>query len=205
MRLTAVFETWHIGDGNYPPLHKGQLVNLSFELESQSLSKGSISQNSLTQIHDAEYEFSGVVVKIYSDPPNGKIVVIEAGDFRFFVYSSKRDEFSFKEGDAIAGRGKLLLDHYIWVEFLSRYRDHPDLFYRLRVTRIRSVTIPESFISRTEKGIAGPTSLGREQYATAATQDIENMEDAEGDWLFYLVDFDSSDVGPVDVPRTFRS
>ena len=33
MDIVAVFQTWHIGDGNYPPLEKEQLVNLSFELE----------------------------------------------------------------------------------------------------------------------------------------------------------------------------
>lgn len=205
MRFTAVFETWHIGDGNYPPLHKGQLVNLSFELEPHSLSTNSISENSFKQIHDAEYEFVGIVMKVYSDPPSGEIVVIEADDFRFFVYTSKRDKFSFKDGDSIEGRGKLLLDHYIWVEFLSRYRDHPDLFYRLRVTKIRSVKIPQSFISRGEKSMAGPTSLSREEYTGAAIREIERMDDGEGDWLFYLVDFDSSDIGPVEIPRTFRS
>lgn|SRR5579864_521497 len=205
MRLTAVFETWHIGDGNYPPLHKGRLVNLSFELEPHSLSKCSIPQNSLKQIHDAEYKFSGVVMKAYSDPPSGKIVVIEAGNFRFFVHSSKRDEFRFNEGDSVEGGGKLLLDHYIWVEFLSRYPDHPDLFYRLRVTRIRSVKIPESFISRTEKGMSGPASLTKEEYSAAEIQEIESMESSGGDWRFYLVDFDSSDLGTAPIPRTFRS
>ena len=205
MRLTAVFETWHLGDGNYPPLHVGQLVNLSFELEPLSVSKAPISENRLKQIHDAEYEFAGIVMKVYSDPPSEKIIVIQAGEFRFYVDSPNQDGFSFNEGDGIEGRGKLLLDHYIWVEFLSSYRDHPDLFYRLRVTRIRSVKIPESFISRSEKGITVPTSFGLEEYSAATIREIESMEDAEADWLFYLVDFDSSDIEPVEIPRTFRS
>jgi hypothetical protein len=29
----AVFETWHLGDGNYPPIKSGQLANLSFKVE----------------------------------------------------------------------------------------------------------------------------------------------------------------------------
>ena len=43
--------------------------------------------------------------------------------------------------------GTLLLDHYIdhylQVEYLDTYPDPPDLFYSLRVTRIRKVAVPE--------------------------------------------------------------
>ncbi|HWS53171.1 MAG TPA: hypothetical protein VN228_03560 [Pyrinomonadaceae bacterium] len=41
MNLTAIFESWHVGDGNYPPLRKGQLVNLSFELEPRGVGEAS--------------------------------------------------------------------------------------------------------------------------------------------------------------------
>lgn len=36
MQVTAIFESWHIGDGNDPPLTRGALVRLSFELEPAS-------------------------------------------------------------------------------------------------------------------------------------------------------------------------
>jgi len=37
MEIAAIFESWHIGDGNYPPLHRGQRVRLSFELIPQRI------------------------------------------------------------------------------------------------------------------------------------------------------------------------
>jgi hypothetical protein len=112
---------------------------------------------------------------------------------------------ALKEDDDVEGCGRLLLDHYIWVEFLSGYRDPPELFYPLRVARIRSVKIPDSFISRTEKGVSGPASLNQEDYSTGAVEEVERMDNIERNWIFYLVDFDSSDVGTTRVPRTFRS
>jgi hypothetical protein len=208
MKLTAVFETWHIGDGNYPPLHKGQLVNLSFELEPNSLSKvSSVVPSRLEQVKDAEYTFAGPVLKVYSDPPDGQIAVVQAGDFRFYLNSFPKGIASPKENDYLVGHGRLLLDHYLWVEFLSEYSDPPDLFFTLRVVRIRSVTIPEPFISRTEKSVSGPASLKYEDYSSAEIEEVERMNESGSDrnWRFYLVDFDSSDVGAASVPPTFRT
>jgi hypothetical protein len=208
MQLTAVFETWHIGDGNYPPLYKGRLVNLSFELEPYSLAKLSSSEPTrFEQVKDAEYSFAGTVLRVYSDPPTDQLVVIQAGEFRFYINSFPKGVPSLKENDNVEGYGRLLLDHYIWVEFLSDYPDPPELFSPLRVVRIRSVKIPESFISRNEKGVSGPASLSRETCSTAEIQEVERIADSadsEKDWLFYLVDFDSSDVGTAKVPLTFR-
>ncbi len=82
MELFAVFETWHIGDGNYPPLRKGQLVNLSFMVD---LSELSVAENAatpeFTHLGHAEYCFTGSVLRIYgksSDP----IAIVEATGFR---------------------------------------------------------------------------------------------------------------------------
>jgi hypothetical protein len=206
VQLTAVFETWHIGDGNYPPLHKGQLVNLSFEVEPHSLSKSTAPKDSkFEQIKDAEYGFAGTVLKVYADPPDSRIVVIQAGDFRFYMNSFPAGTPSLSEGERCEGYGRLLLDHYIWVEFLSTYPDPPDLFYPLRLIRIRSVRIPDSFIFRSEKGASGPASLTREEYSSENIKEVERMENSEGDWLFYIVDFDDSGVGPARIPLTFRS
>jgi hypothetical protein len=205
VQLTAVFETWHIGDGNYPPLRKGQLVNLSFELEPHSLSKStSLKDSKFEQIKDAEYSFAGTVLKVYSDPPSGRIVVVQAGDFRFYMNSFPPGT-ALSEGDACEGYGRLLLDHYIWVEFLASYDDPPNLFYPLRLTRIRSVKIPDSFISRSERGMSGPASLSPDVYSTTAIAEVERMENVDEDWLFYLVDFDDSTVGAARIPLTFLS
>lgn len=206
MQLTAVFETWHIGDGNYPPLRKGQLVNLSFELEPHSLSKStSLNDSKFEQIKDAEYSFAGTVLRIYPDPPSSPIVVVQAGDFHFYMNSFPPGTASLGEGDACEGYGRLLLDHYIWVEFLDSYDDPPNLFYPLRLTRIRSVKIPNSLISRSEKGMSGATSCSPDVYSTSAIGDVERMENVDNDWLFYLVDFDDSTVGAARIPLTFRS
>lgn len=32
MKISAIFESWLMGDGSYPPLKVGQPVNLSFEM-----------------------------------------------------------------------------------------------------------------------------------------------------------------------------
>jgi hypothetical protein len=205
MELTAVFETWHLGDGNYPRLHKGQLVKLSFELEPSSLSKSSATVRKFEQIKDAEYKFTGSVLKIYRDPPNAEIVVIQAGDFRFYVTLHPKGTLSLQENEGVQGHGRLLLDHYLWVEFLSTYPDHPDLFYPLRVATIRLVKIPDSFISRSESVVSGPASLTEEEYSTSSVEEVDRMQDVEGNWRFYLVDFETADVESAKIPVTFRS
>lgn len=63
------------------------------------------------------------------------------------------------EWDVVRVDGPLLLDHYMWVEFLDRYPDPPDLFYRVRIDRIRVPAVPERLITKSANGVAGPTSL----------------------------------------------
>jgi hypothetical protein len=185
VQLTAIFETWHLGDGNYPPLHKGQLVNLSFEFLPYSLSKSSTPKASkFEQIEDAEYRFAGTVLKIYDDPPKSKVVVVQAETFRFYINSFPTKSELLKEGDGCEGIGRLLFDHYIWVEFLSNYKDPPDLFYSLRLTSIRAV---------------------KDEYSNGDITEVDSMEESHGDWSFYLVAFDGSDVGTAKIPLTFRS
>jgi hypothetical protein len=206
VQLTAVFETWHLGDGNYPPLHNGQLVNLSFEFLPYSLSKSTERKISkFEQVKDAEYSFAGTVLRVYGDAPKVKLVVVQAEEFRFYINSFPTHSPVLKEGDRCEGFGRLLLDHYIWVEFLSNYKDPPDLFYSLRLISIRAVKIPDSFISRTPKGQAGPTSLSQDDYSNDDIQEVERMEDSRGGWAFYLLAFDDSDIGSVKIPLTFHT
>jgi hypothetical protein len=205
VHLTAIFETWHIGDGNYPPLRTNQLVNLSFEFQPDSLSNlSSPNEDKFEHIVDAEYSFAGKVLKRYLDPPDSHIVVIQAAGFRFYINSIPKGSPVLREGDKCQGRGRLLFDHYIWVEFLSGYKDPPDLFYRLRVIRLRSVKISEKFISRYPTGMSGPASLDHENYSGADISEVERMENVDEDWRFFLVDFDDSDVGKAAIPLTFH-
>lgn len=156
MQLTAIFESWHIGDGNYPPLRRGQEVNLSFEVEPSVFDSASgDAPDTIAHLGGGDYEFTGTVARRYcqSDEP---LFVIECGDFRFYI--NRRLQFS--AGDRIRGKGKLVLDHYLWVEFLERYEDPPDLFYQLVVQRIRRVRIPTP-VHRAPRGWEGLPGISR--------------------------------------------
>lgn len=197
MRISAVFESWHIADGNYPPLHRGQHVNLSFEMESDVL-PSLTSEPSLMNDGGAQYRFVGIVLRVYNDDGSDAITVIEVAGFRFYINRS----FGFRVGDWVQGSGKLLLDHYIWVEFLDKYKDPPDLFYQLRVERIYTVKIPEPFITRHSGGKSLPCSLTPSDYDASDLREIETMEGQASDEEFYLLEL--TDEGLVDpVPRTF--
>src|SRR5688500_11559288 len=111
MNLTAVFEKWHVGDGNYPPLSAGQLVNLSFELEPRKTEEVSASvPDSFQHLGDGEYRFCGSALNVYENVDDPAITVITTGDFRFYIMSheSKR----YVQGRRYCGEGTLLLDHY---------------------------------------------------------------------------------------------
>ena len=96
MELFAVFETWHLGDGNYPPLEAEELVNLSFEIEPDELqSATTAAAPEFHQLEEARYRFRGSVIRVYEggDPTN-RIVIVEAGSFRFYICSAKAGSLS---------------------------------------------------------------------------------------------------------------
>ncbi len=193
LELTAVFEEWFIGDGNYPPLYKGMAVNLSFQVQPDFVSPAKSSEKlSFTHLGDAEYDFCGEVLRIYDN-----LAIIDTGAFRFYIETPEVSKFT--PGLRLSGSGTLLLDYYIWVEFLDRYLNPPDIFFTLEVTRIRKVQIPEDFITRYEKGKSGPTRLPPEDFGIIS--EIETMAGQKSDEVFYLVDFIETDRR--DVPRTF--
>ena len=125
-------------------------------------------------------------------------MVVSAGDFRFYINRSLQVE----ERQYVHGRGVLLLDHYLWVEYLDRYHNPPDLFYQLLVERIRRIQIPESLISRYPKGKALPASLNPIAYDANTVTEIETMEGQEFDEEFYLLDLTDQGVGSP-IARTF--
>lgn len=179
--MTAIFEAWHFGDGNYPPLVKGQLVNLSFEVEPDVLSKfSSPKDGKFEQIKDAEYGFEGTVLKIYHDAPGSPLVIVQAGHFKFYMNSFMKEMPAFKEGDSCLGSGRLLLDRYIWVENRHEYRESPSLLYPLRVSKIRSVKIPDNLISRSGQGSSGPTSLSEGSTRRVTRSSLNTWENRTG-------------------------
>jgi hypothetical protein len=205
MELFAVFETWHLGDGNYPPLKKGQLVNLSFEFDPEELtaSKGDVRAEFL-HLGQARYQFAGTVLRVYADHDmECPIAVIGTDDFRFYIYSELAA--TFRHGDVVIGRGTLLFDHYIWVEYLSEYPDPPDLFYRLRVGEMWQRRIPERFISRGEDGSVGcPTRVEPEDYGPNDIAKVDAVSAAE-DFVDYVIQFSDRNVPDETIARTFYS
>jgi hypothetical protein len=200
MEITAIFESWHLGDGNYPPLHRGQLVRLSFELEPKNLEPVDASQPTrLEHLGQAEYRGVGVVTRRYGTKAES-LAVIDANGFRFYVYRTVAAGLT--PGQQVEFEGTLLLDHYIWVEFLHEYPDPPDLFYNLCVSRIVEVGIPDRLVSRQGKNKSYPTRVGLIDFG--AVNEIETMEDTRGDEEFFIVTFDSSGAEDIDVPLTFR-
>jgi hypothetical protein len=194
MQLTAVFESWHIGDGNYPPLSRDQLVRLSFELAPTLLvAIGSSGDQCLEHVGDGEYRGVARVLRWYRS-----MVVLETNAFRFYVSSSSGDRW--REGDRVEFVGTLLLDHYAWVES-RRDADAPDLFYNLRVERIRKVDIPKRFISRHGAGKSFPTRVGPNDFEKA--EELATMEGQPFDEEFYVIDFDGAGLEGVVVPLTF--
>jgi hypothetical protein len=172
VKISAIFESWYISDGNYPPLKKGELVNLSFELAPDRLARVSASESeNMIQISDAEYQFCAKVLRIYDD-----LTVVEAEGFRFYIQHFLEKAKHFAERDKIEGIGILSLDHYLWVEYLHRYADAPDLFYKLRIMGIHEFPEHKQVESTAHSGAV--------------------------DWL---VNFDSDGVSAEPIPKTFKS
>lgn len=204
MNLTAIFESWHVDDGNYPPFDKGQLVNLSFELEPRKMEEVSLSfPESFEHLGNGEYRCCGTVQKVYRGQDQDTVVIIQTGDFRFYILSEESDRY--EQGRRYCAEGTLLLDHYLWVEFLDSYEDPPDLFFNLEVRRILRVRIPERFVARHDKGKSLPTRLVPEDYSASHVVELDTMKGQSFDEEFFVIEFDSSRPEGRDIPRTFLS
>lgn len=201
MDLSAVFETWHLGDGNYPTLQKGMCVNLSFEMDADEITlTPNVSPSFFRHLGEANYEFSGSVLREYGDLEDpDRLIILECSGFKFYVTGSASK--ICPSGKCVHGRGTLLLDHYLWVEFLDQYADPPDLFYTLRVQRIWMNRIPDHYISRTENAMAHPTRL---QYAETQPIEVEEIT-SDSSVRYYVVEFSDEALDRnVSVPRTFN-
>ncbi len=204
MNLTAIFESWHIGDGNYPPLSVGQLVNLSFEFEPRKMEEVSSDvPESFEDLGSGEYRFCGTALNVYENAGDPAITIIKTGDFRFYIMSDESNRYV--QCRRYCGEGTLLLDHYSWVEYLSERENPPDLFYKLEVKRVLKVNMPEKFVARHETGKSLPTRLIPEDYSASDVEELITMQGQALDEEFYIVDFDSSELEGRDIPRTFIS
>ena len=194
MKLTAVFEHWHLGDGNYYAFAVGDEVRLSFELDIDQMKLTSPDAPvSFEQIHDAEYAVTARVIRRYADGIDSAFPVLDAGPLRFYVPSSLASDLP--PDTMVCLRGIFALDHYLWVEFLDRYADAPDLFYDVRVVRIRRITIPERFVRRAERSLSFPTSLRPEDYVCQGYEEVPRVEERSDRPSFSLIDFETLPAG----------
>jgi hypothetical protein len=196
MKLTAIFALWHLGDGNYPPFRKGQLVNLSFQLFPTNIEKSdSVVSEYFEHLGDGVYRFAGRVLKSYGNEEY-PFIVVQANGFRFYVDDDLAK--GLDEGDYLFGEGSLELDTYYWVESLDRLDDPPDLFYNLEVKRIRKVYHPHL-----AQFLPSPPEKDAEEI-----EDMDALDEAGESVLqgaaHCIVDFDSEGHEGKDIPRTFQ-
>ncbi len=194
MKLIAILESWVIPDGSYPPFAVGMPVNLSFEMAVRQISINAAAEDSFESNGEGEYSFAGRVLAKYNggDP----LAVVEASGFRFFLEGTRAQEL--RPGERVQGLGSLVVDYYIWVEYVNERREAPDLFYNLGVRRIRRVQIPDSLVSRHATGKALPARVAPSEFG--AITELQTMVGQEFDEEFYLLDLETTDLA---VPRTF--
>lgn len=183
--LCATFEEWYLGDGTYPPLHRGQKVNLSFYIHPADKTITPNEDYLFEQVKHSDYRFCGKMIRNYTDADR-QIIIVDVGDFKFYIEVFDK-AFKPSVGQFISGHGTLLLDYYIWVENLSDYPDPPNLFYNFQIDSILRVTIPERFIHRHANGLSSPSSLAPEDYSDSDVHEIEDMRQDHSSTEFYLL------------------
>lgn len=184
--LCVTFEEWYLGDGTYPPLTKGQNVNLAFYIQPYEKTFVTSSKYLLRQLKNSDYEFSGKIIRDFQDSDN-RVIVVETKQLLFYIEISDIETKAL-EGQFISGKGQLLIDYYIWAEYFCNYENAPDLFYNFKIDKIRKVKIPEKFIHRHDNGFSSPTSLATNDYNENDTEEIEDMNDKKSDTSFFLLD-----------------
>jgi hypothetical protein len=207
--LVSRFESWLIPDGNYPPLRTGDLVRLAFEVVPEGLFLGAQEPQRFESIQEDRHRFAGRVLGLYADQ-GVPVAAVEAASVRFYV---RAPGLARAWLDApLAGTGSLQVDCFVWTESIGgRDNTAPDLLMPLRVRRIRSVRIPERYVTRSEKSVAAPASVDRAETSSADVHTVESMVDVGtgGSTLetyvpsFFLVDFDDADLPNEEVPPTF--
>lgn len=187
--ICATFEEWYICDGTYPPLKKGQKVNLAFYIQPNEKTITTEAEYYIRQVKNSDYEFCGKVIRDYQDT-NNHLIVVDTKQVIFYIELEDNNEKAL-EGLSIKGQGRLLIDYYIWAEYFCNYQNAPDLFYNFKIAKIRKVKIPDKFIYRNEKAFLIPTSLSTNDYDDDDTEEIEDMNINLSDTSFFLLDLTS--------------
>jgi hypothetical protein len=203
MKITAIFEHWHLGDGNYPAFAVGDEARLSFELDVLASEPAAPdAPESILQLRDAEYEVTARVLRLYDDGLNSPFPVFEAAWLRF--YSPSQSVSGLAPGSRVRLRGTFALDHYLWVEFLDRYPDPPDLFYNVRVARVRRVAIPARFVRRGGRFMSHPASIAPGRYDAGDLEETRAVEETGVGPAFSLLDLELLPAGEGPERPTFH-
>jgi hypothetical protein len=187
-RLWSILEEWVIGDGNYPHFRKNDKVNLAFYVEPYNFDITKDKRYCFEQIKYFEYNFCGKIIFKRSN-----IIVIDTNYFKFYMELNKDKIKNNMVGKFIQGKGKLLVDYYVWAENIGRYKNQPDIFYNLIIEKIHSVKIPEKFINRFEGGTSFPGSLKNEDINDNEIIEIEKTDIKYNGYEFFVIEFSEID------------
>jgi len=179
--LCTIFEEWLIDDGGYPPLKKGQKVNLSFEMILHNFKIAWEEVYSFDQIKNAEYSFSGkIIYKHYN------VIVIDTQFLKFYVETDRYNIENICVGQFIKGNGDIHFDSYVWVLGLNKYENRPNIFYNLVVEKIFEVTISKNYIVNVGNTVRFPCSLRNDKYSDNEVKEVNRIGSDEG-LAFYLL------------------
>ena len=204
MRLTVTFETWLIGDGVYPPLARGQLVNIALQLQTSEIRRASQTVAlGWEPLEEAKYRIVAEVLGVFCGDRDEPTVALDTGGFRMYVENCKLKDLRLR--DRIEATGTLGFDYYWWSESVSLEPDAPDLFHKFYIERIRRVPIPTRFIRRSNKSVTSPTRVDASEWESERIEAVATMGDESEAFDFYLLDLDDGPAAAHPVPRTFIS
>jgi hypothetical protein len=169
LNLWAILEEWVIEDGNYPSFRKNDKTNLAFYVEPYNFNITANAKQLFEQIKYAEYNFCGKIIYKYKS-----IIVADTGIFRFYMEINKIKNNTI--GKYIQGKGKLLIDYYVWTENIDKHKNHPNIFYNLVVKKIYSIKIHEKFLKKFDGGISFPASLKNDDINVSDIIEIEGTD-----------------------------
>lgn len=204
MRLTVTFETWLIGDGVYPPLGRGQFVNIALQLQTREIRRGSRTAALCWQpLEEAKYCVVAEVLGVFRGDRDEPTVALDAGGLRMYVEDCKLN--NLEPGDRVEAVGILTFDYYWWSEIVSLEQDAPDLFHKFYIERIRRVPIPTRFIRRTNNTVISPTRVDGSEWESERIEDVMRMAAESEGFDFYLLDLEDGPAAGRAIPRTFIS
>ena len=185
LSICSTFEEWYIEDGNYPPLNKGDKVNLSFSMQIKNIEIIEDEIYNFNKIKYSEYEFSGKVIYNYDN-----ILIIDTNNFMFYSDEGKKAGKKNKDillNSFVKGSGKLLVDYYVWVgNYGKRGENPPDIFYNFIVEKILEINILENFIKETNNGFSLPCSLTSDYFNDTDINEVDKMDIEKGFSFYFL-------------------